>query len=235
MSSTIGCLGKVVVVIPAYNEAAVVGDVISAIPARIDSRIVIPILVDDGSTDETAAIAERLGATVIRHLANLGVGSATRTGMNVAKDLDADIVVTIDADGQHDPREIERLVRCLIDEKHDVVIGSRLLEPAGMPVSRFAANLLLNALTFLVYRKVVSDSQSGFKAFSRRALHSIQLTAVGYDVCSEIIGEIVRQELSYKSLPVRPVYTKYSRSKGQHFLNGMNLILQLLSRMLRRV
>ena len=103
-----------------------------------------------------------------------------------------------------------------------------------MPVTRIAANLLLNAVTFIVYGKVVSDSQSGFNAFSRASLDVIELNSAGYEVCSEIIGEIVRNKLNYKSLPIKAVYTKYSQAKGQHFLNGINLILQLFVRMLRR-
>lgn len=104
-----------------------------------------------------------------------------------------------------------------------------------MPISRIAANLLLNAITFVVYGKVVSDSQSGFKAFSRKSLDIIELDSAGYEICSEIIGEIVRNQLNYKSLPVKAVYTQYSQAKGQPFLNGVNLILNLFVRMLRRV
>jgi len=110
-----------------------------------------------------------------------------------------------------------------------------LLNPDGMPVSRFAANLLLNAVTFVVYRKIVSDSQSGFKAFSRSAVDRLELRSSGYEICSEIIGEIYRKNLCYKSLPVRAVYTEYSLAKGQHFLNAINLILGLFVRWMRRV
>ena len=223
---------RVVVVIPAHNEAAVIGQVIEGIP-EIDGMETIALVVDDGSTDKTSQVAEAKGARVVRHIINLGVGAATRTGLRAAQAMDADVVVTIDGDGQHDPAEIPSLVRCLIDKNYDVVIGSRILQPAGMPATRIAANLLLNAITFIVYRKVVSDSQSGFKAFSRSALQTIELNSAGYEVCSEIIGEIVRNQLSYKSLPVKAVYTTYSQAKGQHFLNGVNLILQLFVRMLR--
>lgn len=220
---------------PAHNEANVIRDVVSRIPPRIDGMTVIPIVVDDGSRDNTAEIARYCGALVIRHLTNLGVGAATITGLHAAKQLGAEIIVTMDSDGQHDPEEIPSLVRCLIDGRFDVVIGSRLLSPDGMPPSRFAANLLLNAVTFVVYRKIVSDSQSGFKAFSREALARMELHASGYEVCSEIIGELYRKDLRYKSLPVKAVYTKYSQAKGQHFLNGINLILGLLMRLMRRV
>jgi glycosyltransferase involved in cell wall biosynthesis len=225
----------VVVAIPAYNEAAVIGAVVRSIPGRIGAMEVRTLVVDDGSTDDTAAVARASGAEVVRHIVNLGVGAATRTGLRAAKAMGADVVVTLDGDGQHDPEEIPALVQCLVDNNYDVVIGSRILQPKGMPPSRFAANLLLNAITFVVYGKVVSDSQSGFKAFSRSALDIIELDAAGYEICSEIIGEIVRNRLNYKSLPIKAVYTPYSRAKGQHFLNGLNLILQLLSRMMRRI
>lgn len=225
----------VAVVMPAHNEAAIIGSVLSRIPNRIDSLEVVPIVVDDGSTDKTADVARRQNAYVIRHLTNLGVGAATITGLRAARSLDADIIVTMDSDGQHDPGEIEALVRCLIEGPFDVVIGSRLLHPQGMPPSRFAANLLLNAITYVVYGKIVSDSQSGFKAFSREALDAMDLTFSGYEICSEIIGEMYRKNLRYKSLPVKAVYTRYSQAKGQPFLNGINIILGLLMRLMRRV
>jgi glycosyltransferase involved in cell wall biosynthesis len=227
--------GTIAVVMPAHNEAAVIGSVISKIPVRIGSFQVVPIVVDDGSKDDTSRNARRQGAIVLRHLTNLGVGAATITGLRAAKELHADIIVTMDSDGQHDPAEIEALVQCLLDGRFDVVIGSRILNPNGMPASRIAANLLLNGLTFVAYGKIVSDSQSGFKAFTRDALERIDLRSSGYEICSEIIGEIYRNNLSYKSLPVKAVYTKYSQSKGQHFLNGINLILGLLMRFMRRV
>jgi glycosyltransferase involved in cell wall biosynthesis len=225
----------VAVVMPAYNESAIIGSVISRIPARIDSMKVIPIVVDDGSQDATFEVARRHGAHVVRHLTNLGVGAATVTGLRAAQELGADVVVTMDSDGQHDPGEIDLLVHCLFEGRFDVVIGSRILNPRGMPVSRFLANLLLNALTWIVYRKIVSDSQSGFKVFSRDALDKLELNSPGYEVCSEIIGEIYRKNLRYKSMPVKALYTEYSQAKGQHFLNGVNLILGLLTRWMRRV
>jgi glycosyltransferase involved in cell wall biosynthesis len=225
----------IVVVMPAHNEATVVGSVLANIPSHIASMNVRTIVVDDGSSDATGQIAQQQGALVVRHLTNLGVGAATVTGLRAAEELNADIIVTMDSDGQHDPADIDRLVRCLQDGPFDVVIGSRLVDPRGMPFSRIAANLLLNAITYIVYRKIVSDSQSGFKVFSRRALAAIDLKSAGYEVCSEIIGEIYRKNLRYKSVPVRAVYTTYSQKKGQPFLNGVNLILGLLMRLVRRV
>jgi len=225
----------VAVIMPAHNEASVISGVISHIPSTIDGMAVIPIVVDDGSDDGTGDAARDSGALVVRHLTNLGVGAATITGCRAAEELRADIIVTMDADGQHDPGEISSLVRCLVEGPFDAVIGSRILAPHGMPLSRFGANLLLNAITFAVYGKVVSDSQSGFKAVSREALGRMKLNASGYEICSEFIGEIHRNGLRYKSLPVKAVYSRYSQRKGQHFLNGVNLILGMLMRLVRRV
>ena len=224
-----------VIVLPARNEETTVADVLRGIPRTIGSWNVVPLLVDDGSEDATGDAARAAGAFVVRHFINLGVGAATRTGLLAAQELDADAVVTMDADGQHDPADIEGLVRSMEEGEFDIVIGNRMLDPVGMPLSRIAANWLLNAITFIVYRGSVSDSQSGFKCLSRRALQRIELKADGYAICSEIIGEIFSKGLKYKSLPVKVVYTGYSQAKGQHFLNGINIILQLLTRMMRRV
>lgn len=225
----------VAVVIPARNEASIIAAVLANVPTEIRGYRVISIVIDDGSDDATSDMARDAGAIVLRHISNLGVGAATTTGFRAALEMDANIVVTMDADGQHDPREITTLVECLIDGPFDVVIGSRLLMHDGMPPSRLAANLLLNAVTFVVYRKIVSDSQSGFKAFTRKAVAAMELNCSGYEICSEIVGEIYRKGFRYKSIPVRAVYTPYSRAKGQPFLNGVNLILGLFMRLMRRV
>src|ERR1041384_2893391 len=104
----------IVVVMPAFNEASVIGAVLSKIPSHINSFEAVALVVDDGSTDSTREIARSAGARVLRHVANLVSGAATIPGLRAARRLDADIVVTMDADGQHDPAEIEKLVRCLV-------------------------------------------------------------------------------------------------------------------------
>lgn len=228
-------VGTLVIVLPAYNEARTVGEVVSAIPPIIERMQVCPVVVDDGSQDNTSTVALRAGARVIRHITNLGVGAATRTGLKAAEKLKADFVVTMDADGQHDPSDLLALVKCSVEGGYDVVIGNRMLSPKGMPLSRVFANWLLNIITFIAYRGTVTDSQSGFKCISRSALNVMELRADRYDICSEIVGEIVSKRLSHTSMPIRVVYTSYSRAKGQHFLNGINIIIQLLVRMMRRV
>ena len=227
--------GTVVVVLPACNEAAALGGVISRIPSVIEHMSVVPVVVDDGSEDDTSAVARDAGALVVRHITNLGVGAATRTGLEAAQRLGAAYVVTMDADGQHDPCDLAPLVKCALDGDYDVVIGSRMIRPKGMPPSRVVANWLLNAITLLTYRGAVTDSQSGYKCISGEALKVMELKADSYDICSEIVGEIFSKGLRYRSLPVTALYSSYSRAKGQPFLNGINIILQLFVRMMRRV
>src|SRR5205085_2709263 len=118
----------IAIVSPAHNEATAIGQVIFRIPKEIDGMTVYPIVVDDGSTDGTGEVARAQGAHVVRHLTNLGADAATITGLRAAQLFDADIIVTMDADGQHSPEEIERLVQSLIEGPFDVVIGSRILD-----------------------------------------------------------------------------------------------------------
>ena len=128
---------KVVVVLPAFNEAKAIGGVIESIPATIGNMQVQSVVVDDGSTDDTAIVARDAGARVVRHLTNLGVGAATRTGFRAAIELDGDVIVTIDSDGQHDPADIKSLVDCLLDGSYDVVIGDRIVQVDSAHQSNF--------------------------------------------------------------------------------------------------
>src|SRR5262245_33115747 len=115
----------IVIVMPAFNEAKVIGSVLSRIPQKIDRWTTVTIVVDDGSTDATGEIARQMGAYVLRHMANVGVGAATTTGLKAAKRFSAEIVITMDADGQHDPADVPALVKRLMEGPFDVVIGAR--------------------------------------------------------------------------------------------------------------
>lgn len=224
-----------VVIIPAYNESQVIAQVLAAIPKQISgiSRIT-PLVIDDNSTDATKEIAQTCGALCIRHEANLGAGGATITGLEAAKRLKADIVVTLDGDNQHDPREMVHLIAPLLQKKTDVVIGSRLLNASkAMPFHKKIGNNLLNVVTFAFFRIWVTDSQSGYKAFSRRALHRIHLSTNGYEFCSEIIGQIREKRLRFQEIPITTIYTDYSKAKGQLALNAINIVLGLMIRYIR--
>ncbi len=226
---------RLAIVIPAYNEGTVIQDVVASMPKHLQgvSKIV-PIVVDDNSSDNTRQQAEAAGALCIHHEANLGAGGATITGLEAAKSLDIDIVVTMDADGQHSPSDMERIIEPILKNKADVVLGSRMLVASSeMPVYKRFGNNLLNIVTFLFSRTWVSDSQSGYKAFSRKALQSIELRTTGYEFCSEIVGEIHRKKLRFQEVPITTIYTDYSKAKGQLALNAVNIVLGLLLRSIR--
>lgn len=220
-----------VIIIPAYNEASVIGDLLSRLPRALSGITKItPIVVDDNSNDGTQGVVQASGVMCIRHQSNLGAGGATVTGFEAAKRLKADIVVTMDGDNQHDPDEIEVLIRPIVLGQADVVIGSRLkgASTKAMPVYKRLGNNALNIVTFAFFRIWVSDSQSGYKAFSREALKQIELRTTGYEFCSEICGEIKRKKLRLREVPIRTIYTDYSRKKGQLALNAVNIVLGLL-------
>jgi glycosyltransferase involved in cell wall biosynthesis len=224
-----------VIIIPAYNEAKVIGTVINGLPKTLKHITKItPLVIDDHSNDGTRPVAKAHGARCIRHSINLGAGGATITGLEAARRYNADIAVTMDADGQHDPKDIAKIIKPIINKEVEVVIGSRLKIPSReMPPYKRFGNWLLNFVTFIFFGIWVSDSQSGFKAFSRHALDSIKLSSNGYEFCSEIIGEIRDKKLTYAEVPIHVIYTEYSKSKGQPALNAINIFFGLLSRGIR--
>lgn len=223
------CPMKLSIVIPAYNEESTVGDVIGRILTvdlpGVEKGIIV---VDDGSSDRTGRIARSRGATVVRHAINRGLGAALGTGIKAAILKDAAIIVTCDADGQHSPADMVRLIEPLMAGRADVVIGSRLSDSAGMPPSRRMANRFANLITRLVYGIRTTDSQSGLRAFSRSAAERIRITANHYEVSSEICGEVRRNRLKLTEIPVRAIYTDYSLAKGQGLRVGLKTMLRLL-------
>lgn len=217
---------KTFAVIPAYNEEATIADVLTITRAYVDGIIV----VDDGSTDRTAEIAGAQGVTVVRHGINRGLGAAIGTGFAAAQKLGADVVITLDADGQHDPVEIQSFIQA-IEQGADVVIGSRMLTGlVGMPWYRRVAQLLGNLVTFFLFGAWVTDSQSGFRAFTASALEKIQIKTNRMEVSSELVAETKRNRLTLVEVPIKAIYTEYSLSKGQSFLVGLKTLLKLVLR-----
>jgi glycosyltransferase involved in cell wall biosynthesis len=185
---------KLAIVIPAYNEEKVIGEVIKGLPKKL-SLIdeIIPIVVDDGSTDETYKVAKSKTSHVFKHIINLGVGAATQTGFDAARKLGADIIVTLDADGQHNPDDVKKMILPILEKKADVVIGTRMLNPKGMPFFKILGNWTMNIVTAVVFHKWSTDSQSGMRAFDKKAIRKMCFHAIGYEICSEIIGEIKKK------------------------------------------
>ena len=149
--------------------------------------------------------------------------------------LGADVAVTIDADDQHKPQDIKKLINALVTTGSDIVIGSRFLNHENsIPVVRNVFNRIANIITFFLAGVMLTDSQSGLKAFSRKALETIRISANGFEFSSEIIREAHFYQLAIKEVPVSVIYTAYSLSKGQNLSTGLTTIFRLIIRTLMR-
>lgn len=220
---------KIIAIIPAYNEEQTIADVLLRTREFVDEIIVI----DDGSKDRTGEIARAHGAMVLRHMINRGLGASLGTGFEMSRRLGAEAVVTLDADGQHDPASIPQLVSALANGA-DAAIGSRMLEHKGMPWFRIVANKLGNLTTFVLFGAWVSDSQSGLRAFSAHALEHMEIRTNRMEVSSELISEVKRLNLTLVEVPVKAIYTDYSLSKGQNFFVGLKTLVKLVLRRITR-
>lgn len=223
---------RIYIVIPAYNESQVIRDVIHEIHGAGDFSIIV---VDDGSKDttwETAAACK--GVLPLRHKINRGKGAATKTGILAANRLGADIVVTMDGDGQHDPSDIRGLIQPILDGTYDVVLGTRPKKSGEMPFLKILANKIGNAITWLLYGIHVSDSQSGFRAYSHYAATIIDTKADKYEYDSKVIREINNNRLRFVEVPIKVRYTEYSMGKShkQGFINGIKTLIRMIWSML---
>jgi len=221
---------KLAIIIPAYNEEKTLKSVLLSLPKKIDGfSKVVSIVVNDGSEDKTWSIANSYANYVLTHVINMGVGSATITGIEGAKMLNVDAAITIDADGQHHPKDILKLLKPISKQKADIVIGTRSFLKKDMPIIKIIGNWLMNLLTLIIFQKWVSDSQSGMKAFSKKALDKMKLDSIGYEICSEIIGEAKSRKLKVVEVPIKTIYTEYSKAKGQSIVNAINIFTKLLT------
>jgi len=223
---------SVFVVIPAYNESLIISDVIEEVLNAGDYTIIV---VDDGSGDNTYGTAVLYpGVIALRHKINRGKGAATKTGIVAANRLGADIIVTMDGDGQHDPTDIAALIRPIIDGTCDVVLGTRPKVKGEMPFIKIIANKIGNIVTWLLYGLHVSDSQSGFRAYSRYAATIIDTKADKYEYDSKVIREINNNRLRFAEMPIKVRYTEYSMGKPQKqgFVNGLKTLVRMIWSML---
>lgn len=220
------------IVVPAYHEASVITSVIEEI-RRAGYRHII--VVDDGSADQTYAVAQSCGVIALRHRLNRGKGAATKTGVEAAKLLGAEIIVTMDGDGQHNPEDITRLIAPLREKNADVVLGTRLKHPKGMPWYKIIHNWIGNAIVWYLYGLWVSDSQSGFRAYSRYAAERIDTKTDRYEYDSEVIREIRKHKLKYREIPIEVRYTEYSKGKlqKQSFSNGVKTLYRMVFHIIR--
>ncbi len=216
------------VVIPVFNEAGVIQSVIDELQNAGDYVLIV---VDDGSSDNTFIIASMNSSVLcVRHRINRGKGAAVKTGIMAANMIGADIIITMDGDGQHDPKDIPCLIKPILDGRCDVVLGSRSLDKSEMPYLKIAANSAGNFFTWLFYGILVSDSQSGFRVYSKYAAIIIDTKADKYEYDSKVIREIKNNRLCFTEIPIQTRYTDYSTGKKQKqgFINGLNTLFRMI-------
>lgn len=216
---------NIYVVMPAYNESKTIKNVIEDLKQRNLNMVII----DDGSHDKTYKIAQSSiynHGSIYRHVINRGLGAALETGIKAALAKDADIIVTFDADGQHDPDDIIPVCRPIMEKQADVVIGTRNFN--DMPASKKFGNTVMNMITRIFYGIHVNDSQSGLRAFNRKAANVLDINSRGYGVSSEIIGEIKKYNLKVEEVEINTIYTDYSMSKGTNLMVGLKILAKLI-------
>lgn len=219
------------VICAAYNEAAMIGRVVSEL-RRAGYRTIV---VDDGSADATGPIAAAAGAHVVTHPLNLGQGAALQTGMGYALSRGAEVLVTFDADGQHRVADIRRLVEALARERADFALGSRFLgEAQDLPPLRRLILRAATVFTRLTTGLRLTDSHNGLRALTRRGAAAIRLRQNRMAHASEILAEIARSRLPYVEVPVSIEYTAYSLAKGQRLSDSVLILLDLLAQGLTR-
>jgi glycosyltransferase involved in cell wall biosynthesis len=197
----------ILALIPAWNEGARIGPIVEATRAHL------PVLVvDDGSHDDTAAEAARAGATVVRHSQNRGKGVALMTGFAWALERGYEAVLTLDADGQHDPSDIPAFLAAYESEAGDLIIGRR--DFSQMPFPRSWANPFGSWLLSRVLGMRIYDNQSGYRLYSRRLLEETELTATGFEMEVEVIVRALRKEMRIDWVDIRTIY---GIGKASHF------------------
>ncbi|AHF81411.1 glycosyltransferase family 2 protein [Thermococcus paralvinellae] len=216
---------KVLIVIPAYNEELTIGSVVALAKEYGDVLVV-----DDGSKDKTSKIAQEVGAIVLRHDVNKGKGQALKTGFDYALANDYDVVVCIDADGQHNPEEIPLLLKPILEDEADLVIGSRYLNGAHktIPIYRRLGLWILNKTTVLASGVKITDSQSGFRALNRRALESLNLNSSGYNVESEMIHQLSEKNLRITEVPINVRYDVPNKHKKHPIAHGVGVLAKIV-------
>lgn len=188
--------------IPAYNEESVISKVVKEVQKYVDKVVVC----DDGSTDKTSENANSAGAIVIKLESNKGKGAAMRSLFDYAKKENADIVVTIDGDGQFLPEEIPKLIKPVMNNQADIVIGYRFDDKDEMPAYRRVGNKLLDKVSNLATELPYRDTQSGFRSYSKKAIESIKITTNGFGADSDILIDASRKGLRISEEKITVLY-----------------------------
>lgn len=221
-------IDDIYVVIPAKDEEKLIRPVLERLIALGFTNIIV---VNDNSNDLTKLIAQSYGdkIKVLDHVINLGAGAATKTGIDYALSRGAQYIATIDADFQHNPKDLIPLIKCIKSQDVDLVIGSRFLKKNSIPVSRVILNFIGNIVSYFVTGLVITDSQSGMKVMSRRFAENLEITFNGYEFCIEIIKNASINKSSIYEYPIDVLYTEDTMRKGQSISSGFDMAGKLFN------
>ena len=215
---------KIIIGLPAYNEEKNIGAIVAKLKKKYDNIVIC----DDGSSDMTQIIASSLGAMVIKHPTNLGYGAAIKTIFNEARKLDADILVTFDADGQHQISEIDSVLQPLFENKADIVIGSRFIgETKDLPRYRKIGIKTITGLTNVMTGSKITDSQSGFRAYTKKVLKEISPTESGMGISTEILIKASKKEMRIVEVPITISYEGSTHSQ-EPIYHGTSVIMSTI-------
>jgi glycosyltransferase involved in cell wall biosynthesis len=220
--------GTTWLVIPAFNEEPVLAEVLAGLE-ELPYRVVV---VDDGSTDRTAAVAARFDVALVRHACNLGQGAAIQTGIAYALSQPGTrFVVTFDADGQHQADDIPSLLGPLRSGECDVALGSRFLtggSAPNIPTQKRVALRLATLMTRLTTGMALTDTHNGLRAFTAEAAAQLSISHNGMAHASEILSQIAARGLRYREVPVTVAYTSHSLRKGQSVMGSVDIVWETL-------
>jgi glycosyltransferase involved in cell wall biosynthesis len=212
---------KVIIGIPAFNEEMKIGSIVGKLKEKYEHVLVC----DDGSSDMTASIASSMGATVVKHQKNQGYGAAIKTIFNESKKFGSDVLVTFDADGQHQISEIDSMLEPIAKNKADIVIGSRFLgNTKNLPKYRKIGIKTITGLTNAMTGSKITDSQSGFRAYSKNTLNQISPTESGMGISTEILIKSMKKKMRIIEIPITISYENNKHSK-EPISHGTSVII----------
>ncbi|MCZ7370209.1 MAG: glycosyltransferase family 2 protein [Candidatus Methanoperedens sp.] len=215
----------VIAAMPAYNEERSIAKMVFLCRKYVEKVVV----VDDGSEDSTADIAEAMGAYVVRHSENMGYGGALKSCFETARKIGADRMIILDSDEQHDPGEIPKLLKQL-DDGTDIVIGSRFINGNGnnVPAYRMIGMKVLDIATNIAGDTNVSDSQSGFRAYGKKAIEKININGTGMSASSEVLMQIKENNLSVREVEIHCNYDVEDPSSQNPVSHGVKVLIEIL-------
>jgi len=195
---------RICVVIPSYNESDTIGSLVKGVLGKNLDVLVI----DDGSTDQTRAIAKGAGAEVLTNKQNEGKGASLNKGFRYAIDKNYDAVITMDGDGQHSPEDLPKFAEALKHSSADIIAGNRMSSSQGMPIIRWLTNKFMSYIISKVCKQYIPDSQCGFRLIKKNVLKKLNLVSANYEIESETLIDAYRKGFKIESIPVQTIYAE---------------------------